>query len=53
LLPVVKKEGEFLFICSHFLSHTGIGVQLSICHGFEMLSNVKDEDLMVVVIEAN
>ena len=53
LLPIVIKEGEFLVILSHFLSHSGMGVQLSSSHGFEMRSYIKNEDLMVVMVETN
>ncbi len=53
LFSVVEERGELFVVFPHFLAHAAVAVQLAYSHGLEMFPDVKDVNLVVVMVESN
>ncbi len=53
LFSVVEERGELFVFLSHFLFHAAMNIELPYSHGLEMFPDVKDVNLVVVMIESN
>ncbi len=53
IFSVVEEGGELLIFLSHFLFHAAMNIELPYSHGLEVFPDVKDVNLVVVMIESN